>query len=80
MLSKHSVSEGYGQEHDQEMRGKGRMTVDGGKGRTRTVRDGGLTYLYTGEWHRTRCIGFKRGLVYISQEADSYFPIGVSSL
>ena len=56
MLSEHSVSEGSGQEHDQgRRRGKGRRMVDGGKGRDET--EGRRTHLYTGEWHRTRCIG-----------------------
>ena len=77
MFSEHSVSERCGQEHGRErMSGEGRRMEDGGKGRDET--EGRRTHLYTGEWHRTRCIGFKRGLVYISQEASAISRLGFS--
>jgi hypothetical protein len=56
------------------------MVVDGGKGRDETEGTEDLLVYCTGEWHRTRCIGFKHGLVYIFTRAHSNFQMGTFRL
>ena len=61
VLAKHSVFEGDGQEHSQERR-RGRRMEDGGEGGM-----GRSTYLYTDEWHRTRCWVQTRSRLYFTR-------------